>query len=571
MSKSVLILAMDDIPFASLLQQNQDINETLVVDPVLFGLAKRAGLRNTRVIYNEIACQNNIWFDLGFSDAMSLVNKTDKIMTNLIPDLKAGMWFFAPMLRMARKLRWIEHYWGNFINYCKISGLYVLLYDQPQLQSANSFFQALYIIEGLNGIGSECNAFRYGYEMESEILLPDVRCAALEKCKYNLLVHLPTCFYDNALFEREIACSKLSAMALPSGLWNVNLSSLDQASLVSLEDRLGEFKPDESSTCTEIIGLISSAIKEYVGKFFLSTPYVQKQAEFTARWFLAQYIFYADLSNVLPERLPQKIILSDIDAGFHGPLVSLAGKFNIPIIYLPHSKAVSPRLPVSSEINAIILSHPGQGIAPRNHEGDAIPIAIIDYQEEIKAGGGAVRPLTVLGVILNDIFGTTGDAVDIITYVNGLRSLLDWATRNGVDCRIRGRPGYSFNDWLSGELGINRSDLEKNMMCSFIEFSKSCDLCLGYDTPTTGEFELIGNSIPLINISIRDLIEERKNTVNTDIVEHMSLAHCIARLNSFLLDEVSFFMFRKKQFLRYAEIKSNALPLREYLKRGISE
>jgi len=565
MSKSIFITNSDDIPFALQVQQTDEITETIMVDPTLYGRAKKAGLKSPRLVYKEFAGRSNDWYYQGFEDADYLTHQIDHIISKTIPGIKRGYWFHGPFSRLTRKIRWNVYYWQNMIDVFEALHSIILLFDQPLLQSAHSFIPSLYLIEKLVERGYKWSAYRYGSEQSQLIALPDTRRFIHDGFCLDFLVHMPTCFYDKALFEREILSTGKSVIALPSAYWNIEFEHINQTGLISFDERLMAIDPDIASQISTAINEITSVVVDYLSRFFRSEYFVAKQSDFISNWFLAQMLFFHDLSLAFERRKPEKIILSDIDAGFHGPLVSLAAMHSIPVIYLQHAKAISWKPPVTDDLKAILLVHPGQGMIPISQNGSPLTTIEVDYDESINVETFRPKPLKVIGIILNDIFGTTGDDISIKLYIDGLKKILEWSVVNNVICKVRCRPGYEFSTWLSENTNISEMDLLDDMAMSFLDFSVQCDLCIGYDSPSTGEFELIRNGVALLNICIRDTIEERNNVISKKVIQTLSMDQSISLLNSFLSNDCYFLFFRKNQFLHYVQKLTAAQPIRTSL------
>ncbi len=565
MSKSIFITNSDDIPFALQVQQADEVKETIVIDPMLYGRAKKAGLKSPRLFYKEFTHRSNDWYYQGFEDADYMTHQIDHIISKSIPGTKRGYWFHGPFSRLTRKIRWNVYYWQNMIDVFENLNAIVVLFDQPLLQSAHSFIPSLYLIEKLMERGYKWSAYSYGAEQSQLIALPDTRRFIHDGFCLDILVHMPTCFYDKTLFEREILSTGKSVMALPSAYWNIEFEHINQTGLISLDERLMATDSNITSQISTSINEIKSVVVNYLNHFFRSESFVAKQSEFISNWFLAQMLFFHDLSLAFERRKPEKIILSDIDVGFHGPLVSLAAAHSIPVFYLPHAKVPIWRAPVSQEIKATILTHAGQGMIPLNHNGFPLSTSEVDYDQYIKVDTLRPAALKVIGIILNDIFGTTGDDIDLKCYLDGLKTIIEWSTAKGIICKIRCRPGYEFSTWLSESLNINEVELQIDMNVAFLDFSRQCDLCIGYDTPSSGEFELVRNGIALLNIFIREAVEERKNIISEEVVNTVSIIQCISLLNSFLSDDCCFLVFRKKQLLNYMEKLAAAQPIRRHL------
>ena len=118
---------------------------------------------------------------------------------------------------------------------------------------------------------------------------------------------------------------------------------------------------------------------------------------------------------------------------------------------------------------------------------------------------------------------------------------------------------------LINEVGLELSELSNALSVSILEFAKSNDLCLMYDTPTTAVLEFLRNSIPILNPIPEDISWGEANIANPRIVPRGSVESILNILDDLVLDSINFHMFRTTQFRDYLNLFNGSYPLRHFL------
>jgi hypothetical protein len=309
---------------------------------------------------------------------------------------------------------------------------------------------------------------------------------------------------------------------------------------------------------------IETRLTNYFLGYIRTEMYARRQAVHMAKQYRAQMIFFHFLEHKFSARLPRKIILSNHDAGLHGPFLSFAKKHAIPVLMLPHAKIFNFPIP-SSHPNIVALTHPIQGGTISTVEGKSINTSTINFPESLTQSVRAPKALGQVGLILNKFSADGITLVDTPNYLTGIRSIIDWCVQHSIPLKIRVKPGGTCIYWLANELNLKVEDLFSSIQITIADFGHECDICLMYDAPTSGAISFLQNSIPVLSTVTRYLCTEEANIIDTEVVQQASLAGTLEWLERIRRDHVSLALFRTQQFGRYAGRFGQSAPLRMFL------
>jgi hypothetical protein len=418
------------------------------------------------------------------------------------------------------------------------------------------------LLEYLTAHDMAYSAFSYGQKPDDSDIIPDLFRASQSE-HYEILAHLPTCFYDHPYFNAELRSTGKSVLCLESKYWSV---PVDARATVGLT-RIGSSDAALSGMLGIDSGTVSRRIAEVLDTLlapFIGSPgYRSRQAQSLADLYKAQITTYFLLEKYFSGKKPSRVLLSDHDAGFHGPIVSFAQHNAIPVLLLPHSKGIGDVEFDGDHITC--LSHPIQGYTISDKNGKKVPTFPLLYPEKLSGATAMPERIRKVGLLLNGLSlnGILGSR--FLPYLEGIKTIARWCEANGIELGIRCRPGQSLVEIISGATGISEEALRGALTVSMADFAGGHDLCLMYDSPTTAALEFLRNSIPILNPIPEDLSRSELNTVNCKVVPRGSVAATLEMLDGFVADSVNFCNFRNTQFRDYLNLFGNAYPLRHFL------
>ncbi|MFM2403805.1 MAG: hypothetical protein RL223_1685 [Pseudomonadota bacterium] len=487
----------------------------------------------------------------------------------------------APVIPAAVGCGWLSHWLRQFhttaYGYARIGQLLaerlagdtvaLLMPDQPHRYGYHSCVPALKVAESLRAAGQAPRLYQTALQPPDDILVPDLRAwpAAGDEAP-QLLVHLPTCFYDAALFARETQASGLRALVLPAPLFDVELPGLPRLPLCPPEalDTLLD-APQRAAleaVCTRLLPTVERAMRAVLGQ----EEAARSQARALVDAVRLQARCYAALLKALAGRpLPQALLLSNHDAGLHGAWLAWARERRVPVLCVPHSKVHNQRLPVSDLPGLRCLHHGLQGGVPVDLDDNPVACGVLDYAEDLDWPGRAPERLRTLGLVLNGLAANAMCLVDLRHYLHELQRLRDWARRQGVDCRIRCRPNESIASVLAAELGVPVRELLDGQAGSLVDFARGCDLVIGIDQPTSGSAELLRAGIPMLQALVRPLAPEEWRIVDAGVVPQLPVDAVLARLQDWADTPLGLWQHAQAQRRAWMDSQADARPLRHWL------
>jgi len=488
---------------------------------------------------------------------------TDAAMATLIPEARGAAWcshwlkmlhFMVLAYRSALPhLAQVLH--GETIN--------LLLPDTPQRYGFHSFMPGLVLHEGLRAAGLHTQLFANPLPAWDAPRLPDPQAQAAAG-DVDLLAHLPTCFYDSALFCSEVLASGRRALALPSQLFDAETPGLPRCAMVGDEVLAERLTATQRSGLDHALDAVGAALARGLSPLLDNPGKVQQQVLALVQGFRANALLFFALQARFGERPPATLLISNHDAGLHGGLLSFARRHRIRTVVVPHSKVFN--FPLHSYGHDLLcLTHPLGRREVMDLDSCRLPTALLDFAKPLQVKPTEPVPLATLGVVLNSVSAGALCLLDLDAYLAGLAQLLAWCREHGVACRIRCRPTESSCQLLAAELGIAIEELHAHQQGSLVEFGAGCDLVLGYDVPTSGVFDLLNAGQPVMQALCRRLSPEEYRIVDDAVVPTLALPEALARLAVFRHEPLALWQFRREQLHQQWQAGLAARPLRAYL------
>lgn len=563
MDNILVIINSHDIPPALLIAATLPSYKTYTFDPGLVDKLIDEEFQNV-----EFVCWNqNPEYNRLTKLAHTLAWKTERELDNAVRELTPGFSMFAwqhlNFYYLFIASLWYRPLWNDMMDKFADSKPYIFICDNPSNYYWPSFVPSLALLETLKGKGIDFAAYHYGVRPDETDAVPGLfGCDAPDE-KWDVLTHLPTCFYDHPYFCEELIGAKKSFMHIQSKYWDVPVVADKAVQIARITDLESIFPAEIVYAINGFCDIIEQRLETLLEPHIRTVSYRARQIQHHVSMYRSQYVSYLLLNAYFLHNKPGKILISDHDAGFHGPIISFSNRYNIPVLLVPHSKA-TPNLEIDCK-NLISLTHPSQGEDIHNHEGKRAVSFKLAYPELFAATTAYPRPLRKVGLLLNS---TSLDGVLVsgyTPYLNGVLKLIAWCRQRDMELTIRCRPGHTLFNILSTEAGIPIGELQASVVCSMWQFAENLDLCIMFDTPTTGAIDFLRHSIPIVNPIVDELAKYEACMVPTDLIPRGSVESTIELLDSFVSDETSFFTFRTTQFCDYVKLFNGAQPLRAFL------
>lgn len=342
MKNSILITNAQDIPAALVIAKDLENYQSYVFDPTLLDKAIEAGLTNCEYIDWENSINYSDLYDGCRHTAFEIERDLDKLVHDLVPEISINSWQHLNLSYILQSIRWYSKLWPDVLPRFKQHKVHVCLCDAPAQYYFASYIPALLLMQTLNSLGIEFKGYTYpkaqDWSSADANIVPDLQPTPAESSRIDTLVHIPTCFYDVNYFNQELIASGKTILNLHAKIFNVPVAAHTSIGLSTDEEML-TYLPD---TVKKQVAAFSEGLVEGLDTIltvYIVTPaYRIRQATHIASLYKAQLVTYHLLEARFKLDNPKKVLISDHDAGFHGPIVSFAEKHRIPVLIVPHSK-----------------------------------------------------------------------------------------------------------------------------------------------------------------------------------------------------------------------------------------
>ena len=485
----------------------------------------------------------------------------DEVLAGLVPEAAGAAWCG----------HWLQHLHMATLGYRHMARLaaapwagdrlHVLLPDLPYAFGHHSFAPGLVLSDALRAAGVAVQLYASDLPPWHPPMLPDVLAS---DAAVDLLCHLPTCFYDAAGFSAEILASGRRTLVLPSQTYDVPTDGLPRCGLVAPAALALHLPADLLARIDDTLQRAAAVLVQHLVPLLPGAGCLHKQVQALLAGLRHNALVFFTLVQRFARQPPAVLLMSNHDAGLHGALYSFARRCQVRTLQVPHSKIFN--VPLKSRGHDVLcLTHALQGGDVLDLHGDRMPTAVLDFGESLRFDAAPTRPLATLGIVLNTLSDMGMVVPDLPRYLDGLRRLRQWCAAQGVQCRLRCRPNGSAMALLCGALGITPADLVAHQDGPITDFGRGCDLVIGYDTPTSGLFELLDQGLPVMQALCRRLGPEEWSMVDAKVVPHLPVDQVLPRLAAFRDEPLALWQFRQDQLGQYARARSRAMPLRHWL------
>ncbi|NEX59655.1 hypothetical protein [Noviherbaspirillum galbum] len=562
--ENVFIIVSDhDVPAALSAAATLERYKTFVFDPSLLDRLVEKGLSDVQYIEWPEARDYAELVRGARARASQIEGELTRAAQDFLPGGSLAGWQFLNLYYLGMAAGWYQTLWSSVARHFEGTLPHVFVCDNPSHYYWPSFVPTLSLLEVLKSRGIAFKAFQYGERPAENDLVPALfgSNAGPERCQ--VVAHLPTCFYDYRYFGSEIRGSGLRAMNLVAKQWGPPVELDQQVDLFRWSDAPSRLPDGLEPRAQAFAERMQAVLEQELRTCIRTDSYRHRQARHLASLMKSQFIMHGMLQAYFAGALPERLVLSDHDAGFHGPLVSFAEQHKLPVLLVPHSK-----ITVDLEFryrNITSLVHPMQGEPIVDAGGRSVPQHLLTYPENFTATSAFPAPLKSVGLLLNALSLNGVCAGRYRPYIDGIREIVQWARKQGISLSVRCRPGHSIIRMLEAECGLSAADLKRCLAQSMAEFANSHDLCLMYDTPTTGAIDYLRNAIPILNPVPEDLARIESCISNPRLIPRGSVGTTLELLETFASDPQCLFEFRRRQFGDYMALFAQAQPMRKFL------
>jgi len=441
--------------------------------------------------------------------------------------------------------------------------LHIFTGDHPAEFYFDSFLPPALLISYLSVRGVECVS--HNYTNSQAVIYPvfDLRDLATEDMTGAVLIHLPTCMYDNRYFFDELRAVGRRLINFRSQHWDVAMDADWQRGLTDPESLLETFDVPTQAAVSAFTATMRSTAARVMLPFFDISNFRAQQSEHFAMKYRSQLISYFGLQRSFDRTPLSRLVISNHDTGLHGPLIAFAAQRGLPVMMLPHSK-------VGMDIefryaNLSICTHPIQGQPIRDPDERVLDHHSIRYPEVFRGSSTPGGSLRVVSLLLNDMSLSGMLFAPTEAYLAGIGQMVEWAKRNDVALKVRVRPGGSIIRLLGKLFGMDPVALRGQVDDSMEDYIKGCDICLMYQMPTSAYLHFLRNSVPILNPVVSSHVGAPFALLHPDLIRPESVPTTLSRLDRFIADPSSMHEFSLSQFSSYVNLFQRAKPLRTLL------
>ncbi|TFW18191.1 hypothetical protein E4L96_13470 [Massilia arenosa] len=562
MTDVLVIATSHDIAVAEEHARTLDSYRVYFFDPTLVDAIAASTLRNAELLVWDECADYPALVKEGHKRAFEFERELQQRVGSLLPPgVSLEGWQHLNYFYFFTAFDWYTGLWRAVLPRFAGMTVHVFVCDNPANFYWPSFVPALLLLQYLRTAQMPFKALTYGARADESDVVMHLCGEGVDVEGYDVLTHLPTCFYDAPWFSQELKASGRRTLNVEPKYWSVPLETDHSLRMMRRGDQqlLCGGQPDIETIGRQLEGAIYQMLEPYLA----TRAYRLRQARHLASLYQSQLVNLYLLEQRFEKQYPRQFLLSDHDSGFHGPLIAFAEKRGIPVLMLPHAKTSDDTEFTYRGIT--MLTHPMQGGALYDGARRQVKQGTLCYPENWGAETAAPGPLKRVGLLLNGLSLNGIQCTPWETYLSGIVEMDRWCKENGIELSIRCRQGQSLIELLHGAIGIDKDSLRASIGGSLSMFAQSVDLCLMYDAPTNADIEFLRTQVPILNPVPAPLTKAEAATADAAIVPRDSVAGVLAMLDDFVSDPTAFHAFRVRQFANYVSLFTQAKPLRSYI------
>lgn len=563
MANILIILNVEDIAPAQQVAATLESYQTYTFDPILLDRIMVAGLANAELITWDNCLQYGALDSWANHAAFDMEAELVAVAREVVPEVSIESWQHLNLYYLFMTVKWYGVMWQALGSHFAGHKLHLFLCDNPQAYYFNSFVPSVLLLNYANNNGIEFAGYPYGAKASIADVVPGLTGVRGPDAQEMILTHLPTCMYDIHYFNRELAACGKYIVNLDAKYFNMPVTAHETIPVARYEQLLPEIDPALAERLPLLQDSLLRKLDALLQAQIPTNHYRIRQAEHIAQVYTVQMLAWARLNQYFSQTRPSKLLLSDHDTDFHGPLIAFAEQHHLPVLYVPHSKTTSDIF--FKYKNLSCYSHPIQGDVILAPDGRSVPNPKLNFPEHFQYINN-VRPAIQKVALLLQVISLNGIYVTRYgPYMDGVKKMVAWCRKHGLDFSIRCKPSYSIIKLLSEETGVDGASLIQTANLPMADYAASTDLCFMYDSPTSAELEFLTRGVPVLNPIPKPLVNIESMVCNPAIIPRDNMDEMLRVATMLVQDPVAAEQFRRKQFRDYLNLFQNAQPLRQFL------
>lgn len=563
MEQILIILNAEDIAIAQQVAVNLPTYQTWTFDPILLDRIMVAGLQGPQLITWDNCLLYGALDTWAHNSAFELESEIERVVQSLVPRVSVHGWQHLSLYYLLMAAKWYNVMWQAQSHHFQGRKLHIFVCNNPASYYFNSFVPSTSLIFHANHNGIELAAYPYGEKAANTDLVPALHGVRAPNDAEEILAHLPTCMYDIHYFNREIQASGKTILNLEAKYFNMPVAHHEHLTIAPQAELLPTVPEAWRTALPEIRNQLLLALDGLLKPYLPIDYYRVRQSEHIADIYVAQMLSLGLLNQYFSVKKPARLLLSDHDCDFHGPLIGFAEQHHIPVLYVPHAKTTSDIF--FRYKNLTCLTHPIQGDAILAPDGRSVNNPKLNIPESFHFVTGTTTPIKKVALLLqvislNGIYVTRYGA-----YMDGVKRMVAWCRKHGLEFSIRCKPSYSLIKLLAEETGVDGVTLIETANMPMAEYAQSNDLCFMYDAPTSAELEFLTRGIAVLNPIPKPLVNVESMVCNPNVIPRDSMDEMLRVATMLLQDPLSLEAFRRKQYLAYMNLFGQAQALRVFL------
>lgn len=563
MENILIILNSEDIPAASTIASNLPDYKTYVFDPQLLDKIKSAELKNCQLIISSKHASFESLDSIARASADAIEIELALVGSSIIPSTSIHSWQHLNFYHTFLMLQWYDQIWTSVGEQLRGGKIYVFVCDSPLSYHFNSFVPSTQLLNFLVKNNIVFSGFSYGGKLSDshQVLgLHGVRDATNSE---TVLTHLPTCFYDYSYYNNELLASGKHILNLGAKFFNVPVWSHESFATADYKQMLQEVSEDWRNSLARFKKSILEKTESLLRSHMAIEHYRIRQAEYISEVYTSQMLSFALLLKFFSKEAPSKLILSDHDADFHGPLISFAKLNDLPVLMLPHSKTTSD-IPYNYK-KITCLTHPIQGEVILHPDATKVFHHNLSFPTSFSLKIGKPTVIRKISLLLQAISADGIYCTDYSAYMLGIRKIASWCRQKNIELSVRAKPNYTFLETLSEELELESSVLRAISNIPMESYVQDIDLCIMYDSPTSAELHFLNDGIATLHATLRPLSNTESMVSTSKVIPRLSIEECLRLTSHFVRSPDEIDQFRKTQFCNYIKCFKESRALRDFI------
>lgn len=562
MATPLILLHAADIPAAlTLATQHADL-VVLVFDPGLVDRAVAAGLPRVHCMQWDDAPPHLERADEATRLSRTLGDTLDALVEPVWPGLALGSWQQLSLFYLHSSLLWYSGLAASVCHRLPEGRVHIPFTDNPQTYYFPSFVPALLLLQQLQREGRVYQAFTHGSKPLPTQPVPALHGVRTPGGRPYLLTHLPTCFYDAEHINRELAHSGHTVVDLTARYWHVPIGTAPSVPTAEADAMFDTLPADQQARITDVLQRLQAPLDAHLARWLQAAGFRARQLAQLLAAYRAQLVTLCLLQQHFARQAPLRLLVSDHDTDFHGPLSAYARAQQVPMLVLPHSKTSTDLDFVARD--ATVLCHAIQGDPVYDVRGHRPLQATLALPAQLNLSA-AVGPVRRVGLLLNGISLNGIPNVEFADYRTGLLRIVAWCRDQGLELVLRSRAARTLFRPVLERSGLSGPQLAASVEGTMAEFAESCDLCLMYDAPTSGAVEFLNRGVPLLNPVVSTQSKRETASMHTRIVPRTGVEVALRQAATLVADPAELQCFRMQQLQAYLAHLAQARALREFL------